>query len=207
LPTGVTLRDVREQLFAAAERILLRDGPGALTSRSVTTEAGVAKGVLHKHFADFDAFLADLVHDRVAGLPGHAPTAGSGTVAGNLADTVTWLFGSVALVMVQLITARDELRRRLHAAGMTGVPILSGATTMIADYLNAERALGRVAAGADTEMVALTLIGAGHLLFAGRDGVPPPPGEVHRMVANALPGSAEVDQVQDQSGDRGTALG
>ena len=50
-----------KQLFAAAERVLVRDGPDALTSRAVTTEAGCAKGVLHRHFADFDAFLAELV--------------------------------------------------------------------------------------------------------------------------------------------------
>nr|MDQ6938034.1 TetR family transcriptional regulator [Actinomycetota bacterium] len=55
MPTGVALRDAREQLFHAAERVLLRAGPNALTSRAVTTEAGVAKGVLHRHFADFDA--------------------------------------------------------------------------------------------------------------------------------------------------------
>ena len=65
MPTGVHLRDVREQLFDAAERLLLEGGPSALTSRAVTTEAGVAKGVLHKHFDDFDGFLAEFVLDRV----------------------------------------------------------------------------------------------------------------------------------------------
>src|SRR3954453_11954197 len=83
VPTGVALRDVREQLFAAAERVLLRDGPHALTSRAVTVEAGVAKGVLHKHFADFDAFLAELVVDRIAQLEisaaGLLGKAGAGT--------------------------------------------------------------------------------------------------------------------------------
>ena len=75
MPTGVAIRDVREQLFDAAERVLLRDGPNALTSRAVTTEAGCAKGVLHKHFADFDAFLAEFVLDRIARLdePGRRP--------------------------------------------------------------------------------------------------------------------------------------
>jgi AcrR family transcriptional regulator len=42
----VALRDARQQLFDAAERILLRSGPNALTSRAVTAEAGCAKGVL-----------------------------------------------------------------------------------------------------------------------------------------------------------------
>ena len=53
-----------EQLFDAAERVLL--GTRALTSRAVTEEAAVAKGVLHRHFADFDAFLFELVVDRIA---------------------------------------------------------------------------------------------------------------------------------------------
>src|SRR6201985_2927506 len=66
VPTGVGIRDPRGQLFDAAERVLLRDGPAALTSRAVTAEAGVAKGVLHRHFADFDAFLTDLALDRAA---------------------------------------------------------------------------------------------------------------------------------------------
>jgi hypothetical protein len=55
VPTGVALPDPREQLFAAAERILRRAGPQALTSRALTTEAGCAKGVLHRHFAGFAA--------------------------------------------------------------------------------------------------------------------------------------------------------
>ncbi|MEY9997042.1 hypothetical protein ABIE67_009074 [Streptomyces sp. V4I8] len=46
MPTGVHLRDARQQLFDAAERVLLRDGPNGLTSRAVTDEAGCAKGVL-----------------------------------------------------------------------------------------------------------------------------------------------------------------
>ena len=54
MPTGVAHPRVREHLFEAAERVLLREGPSALTSRAVTTEAGCAKGVLHRHFADFD---------------------------------------------------------------------------------------------------------------------------------------------------------
>ena len=108
MPTGVALRDVREQLFGAAERVLLRDGPQALTSRAVTTEAGVAKGVLHRHFTDFDAFLAELIEDRIARLGPQATAlreaAGTGTVAGNLTTAVTDLAGSVAMAIIPLIT-------------------------------------------------------------------------------------------------------
>jgi AcrR family transcriptional regulator len=187
----VAIRDVREQLFAAAERVLLRDGPNALTSRAVTTEAGCAKGVLHRHFADFDAFLAELVLDRIARIE-HQTTAlrdaaGTGTVAGNLTDALMDLFGSVAVAIIPLITFRDELRARLRQARKTGgVPLLTEYTLMIASYLAAERDLGRIAADADVDMLAPTLIGAGHLLSADRDGTPPTAEAVHRIVTTVI---------------------
>lgn len=192
MPTGVALRDAREQLFDAAERILLRDGPSALTSRAVTTEAGCAKGVLHRHFADFDAFLAELVLDRVARVDARAAAlraaAGTGTVADHLADALTDLFDSVAVAIVGLVTSRDELRARLRRTLPTGVPLLTQAAVMIAAYLAAERDLGRVAADADIDALAPTLIGAAHLLFADRTGTPPESTAVHRVVATVMAG-------------------
>jgi AcrR family transcriptional regulator len=192
VPTGVALRDVRDQLFDAAERVLLRDGPSALTTRSITTEAGVAHGVLHRHFADFDAFLAELVLDRVERMDSQAATlgeaAGTGTVAGNLADALTTLFASVAVAIIALITFRDELRARLRQTWPAGVPVLTEAVAMIAGYLSAERDLGRIAADADVATLALTLIGAAHLLFADRTGAPPAPGAVRKMVTTVIGG-------------------
>ena len=194
MPTGVAIRDAREQLFGAAERVLLRDGPNALTSRAVTTEAGCAKGVLHRHFADFDAFLAELVLDRIARLGGQAAalreSAGTGTVAGNLTAALTDLFGSVAVAIVALITFRDDLRARLRQARPAGVPLLTEATAMIASYLTAERELGRIAADADVGTLAPTLIGAGHLLFADREGAPPETGAVRKVVTTVIAGVA-----------------
>ncbi|WP_188197839.1 TetR/AcrR family transcriptional regulator [Nonomuraea sp. SYSU D8015] len=192
MPTGVAIRDVRQQLFDAAERVLLRDGPSALTSRAVTDEAGVAKGVLHRHFADFDAFLAEFVLDRVDRMDSQAAAlreaAGTGTVAGNLADALTALFGSVAVAIVALVTFRDELRARLRRTWPAGVPVLTEAVGMIASYLTAERDLGRLAADADVDTLAPTLIGAGHLLFADRQGGPPETEAVRKMVTAVVGG-------------------
>jgi AcrR family transcriptional regulator len=193
VPTGIAIRDVRTQLFDAAERILLRDGAAALTSRAVTTEAGCAKGVLHRHFADFDEFLAELVRDRAACIQARGATlheaAGTGDVAGNLTGFLLDLFGTVALGILQLIIARDELRARLRATTPAGLPILSDAATSLTGYLAAERDLGRLPAGADVDAIALLLIGTAHLVFAGRDGVAPDDDEVRRFVAAAIPGT------------------
>jgi AcrR family transcriptional regulator len=194
VPTGVAIRDAREQLFDAAERVLLRAGPNALTSRAVTTEAGCAKGVLHRHFADFDAFLAELVLDRIARLNGQSAAlraaAGTGTVAGHLTAALMDLFGSVALAIVSLVISRDDLRARLRQTSPAGIPLLTEATAMIASYLTIERDLGRIAADADVDTLAPTLIGAAHLLFAGREGTPPGAEDARKVVATVLAGAA-----------------
>ncbi|MFC3980666.1 TetR/AcrR family transcriptional regulator [Streptosporangium jomthongense] len=191
MPTGVALRDVRQQLFDAAERVLLQDGANGLTSRAVTTEAGVAKGVLHRHFEDFDAFLADLVRDRVTRLEGQAATlrdsAGTGDVAGNLTGALVDLFDPVAVGIVGLVIFRDELRARLRQdRPAPGIPVLTDAATMVAGYLGEEREMGRIAVDADADALALSLVGAGHLLFADRGRTAPGPEEVGRVVNAVL---------------------
>lgn len=190
MPTGVALRDVREQLFDAAERVLLRSGPQALTSRAVTTEAGCAKGVLHRHFADFDGFLVELIRDRAARIARQGAAlvdlAGTGTVTGHVADALTSVFRSVALSIVGLLTFRDDLRSRIRAEQRRGLPVLGEAAAMLTAYLAAERDRGRIAAGADVDMLALTLIGTGHLVFAGRDDAEPDPEELARLVISIV---------------------
>jgi len=186
----VAIRDPRRQLFDAAERVLLRNGPGGLTSRAVTAEAGVAKGVLHRHFADFDAFLAELILDRIAGIGAQATalraTAGSGTVAGNLAAVLPEVFSPAILALIRLVIARDDLRTRLKTVTGSRIPLISESTAMVADYLAAERDLGRIPADADISTLAPTLIGAAHLLFTDADGAPEPPA-VARTIATVLP--------------------
>ncbi|MFI6316988.1 TetR/AcrR family transcriptional regulator [Nonomuraea sp. NPDC050556] len=190
MPTGVALRDAREQLFDAAERVLLREGPSALTSRAVTTEAGCAKGVLHRYFADFDAFLAELVLDRIRKLDQQADAlraaAGTRTVVDNLTDALTELFGSVAVAIVGLVISRDGLRARLREARPTGIPLMTEAGAMIGSYLAVERHLGRIPADADVDTLAPTLIGAAHLLFADRTGDPPTAEAVRKVVTAVI---------------------
>ncbi|MFG2039642.1 TetR family transcriptional regulator [Dactylosporangium sp. NPDC048998] len=192
MPTGIAIRDVREQLFDAADRILLRDGPSGLTSRAVTAEAGCAKGVLHRHFEDFDAFLAQFVLDRVDRMDAQAAAlrgaAGTGTVTDNVSGALAAVFGSVAVAIVALVTFRDELRARLRETWPAGVPVLTEAAVMFAGYLAAERDLGRVAADADVDTLGAMLVGSGHLLYADRTGTPPTPDAVRRVVATVLAG-------------------
>ena len=187
-PRGVTIPDVPEQLFQAAERVLLRDGPSGLTSRAITNEAGFAKGILHNHFTDLDAFLAAFVLDRfqliaedAAKLPSRA---GTGTVVGNLTDAALTVFGSSALAIISLVLSRPTLMLRLQQSAAAGTANLQTIEGTFAAYLDAEKQLGRIAADADTETLALILVGTVHHLFVtGQASGPDLHSRVRRIAA------------------------
>jgi len=106
------------------------------------------------------------------------------------------------MAIVALIIFRDELRARLRRTWPTGVPLATEAAAMIASYLVAERDLGRVAADADIDTLAPTLIGAGHLLFADRRGAPPEAGAVRKMVTTVLAGVVREPQTMNRRGSK-----
>ena len=185
---GVAIPGVREQLFAAADRVLARAGPARLTTRAITAEAGVANGVLHRHFADLDAFLAEFAGSRLTALTEAAAAlpsrAGRGSVADNLTDATLALFGHSALALMNLVAARPGLRPAVeHAAAPVGGGI-GDVEHHFATYLDAEKGLGRIAPGTDTQAFAFTLIGAvHHLVLTSPAGLPDLPERVGRIVA------------------------
>jgi AcrR family transcriptional regulator len=193
---GVPIPEVREQLFAAADRVMARDGPAGLTTRAVTAEAGVANGVLHRHFRDLDEFLASFlaaslgaIADRAAALPG---CAGHGSVTDNLTDAAVAVFGANAQALMSLAATKPELGRSLeHDAGSAGG--LGDIEQHFAAYLDAEKQLGRIGPDADTETLAFTLLGTvHHLVITGRGDAPGLPQQVQRIIA-ALVAGMDVD--------------
>ena len=115
-PTGVALQDARARLFDAADRVVLRDGASALTSRAVTEELGVAKGVLHRHFPDFDTFLAEWVVQKTARLRDLGDelntVAGTASVGANLRDALARAFciAAASFVMFRTVATTGSLR-------------------------------------------------------------------------------------------------
>jgi AcrR family transcriptional regulator len=180
-------------LFDAAERVLAHDGVSGLTSRAVTTEAGVAKGVMHRHFADFDIFIAELILDRAAQLDGAASelrdAAGASTVIDNLTDALNVVFSPLTVSVVALIITRDGLHARLGEAGAGRFPLIAEGSAMVTAYLTAEQALGRVAAAADIPTLSHALIGSVHLLFTDRESGSPDAEAVNRVVASIMLGA------------------
>lgn len=193
MPTGVHLADARALLFDAAEAVLRRDGPSGLTSRAVTTEAGVAKGVVHRHFVDFDAFLAELILDRVSRLAGPAErlngATGAGNLVDNLAEALVVVFSPLTVAEVALVITRDALRERLTNAGAARLPLLGAGTTLVSSYLLAEQEIGRIDATAEPAALAPTLIGALHLLFTEHQPASPGIGAVREVIQTVLKGA------------------
>jgi AcrR family transcriptional regulator len=193
-PRGVTIPELRERLFQAAERVLVRDGPGGLSGRAITKEAGVATGLLYNHFADLDEFLAELILDRgrraAAGLAWLGSRAGEGTVIGNLTEAAL-SFGLKVPIFAGLVRSRPALAGRLHSALGSGAPVLSEIEAAFAAYLEAEKDLGRIAAEADTRTLALAIIGTvHHLLLTDRADGPDLHDLVRQIIATLLTGSA-----------------
>ena len=185
-PRGRAIPGVREQLFQAADRLLVSAGPTALTTRAITSEAGVANGVLHRHFRDLDTFLAELAADRLRAIADTAAAlparAGQGTVIGNLTDATLALFGSSALVLVNLVASRPALGTALEHVTTAGSG-LGDVEKHFTAYLEAEKKLGRIAADADTQTIAFTLLGSvHHLMVTNPAGLPDLPQRVRRIV-------------------------
>ncbi|MBN6038135.1 TetR/AcrR family transcriptional regulator [Amycolatopsis sp. 195334CR] len=163
MPRGVAIPEVRQQLFAVVEQVVVRDGPGKLSGRAITGEAGVATGLLYAHFTDFDGFLAAYAVDRsflisaaAAALP---ERAGTGSVSGNVADALLSTPPTTLLALTRLIVARPQLPDLVRAvlgdrtAGLEAVENAAGA------YLAEEQRLGRLTAGADPGALALAAVG------------------------------------------------
>lgn len=192
MPTGYALHDPRQQLFAAAERVLLRDGASGLTGRSVTAEAGVAKGVLHRHFADFDTFVAHLVNERIRRFQQIADDltsrTGQATVSENVAAALSELLDPVVLALVPQIIAHHRIRSQIDANERPGLPLLSDAAAVVQDYLAREQQHGRVTANADIGTTALSVIATGHLLLAGELGALPSADAILEVTESILVG-------------------
>ena len=190
MPTGTPIRDIREQLLVIADELLLRNGPDALTSRAVTTEAGVAKGILYRHFPDFVTFLATLVLTHIERLDALASnlrrSAGDGSPTDNVTRALVVALSPSAIAAANLVTSRHELLARLRLTTPTGVPILTETTKMIAAYLTAERGLGRIALSTDVDTLAVILVGSAHLLAASSQPAGFDTNELRTVVTSAM---------------------
>ena len=189
-PRGVAIPDIRQQLFDAAERVLLREGPTGLTGRAITKEAGCATGLLYNHFQDLDTFLAALFLDRARTtgdtMASLTSRAGEGLIVDNLMDAIQTLLAGNLLALAGLAMARPSILTHLSEALSEGTLELDAGERVFAAYLRAEQEHGRITAEADVESLALALVGAAHQLLLTRGPHAPDLRERMRKAATAL---------------------
>ena len=146
----------RDKLLDATTRLVREIGYARTPTRAIAHAAGVAEGTLYRHYPD----KAGLFHAAVARqsapvtawvrrLPGRA---GSGTVAGNLTECLTRLATLRADVLpFELAMLTDPDMARPPDPG-------PGPHEFLAQYLTAERQLGRLRADADPVKTAIVLL-------------------------------------------------
>jgi AcrR family transcriptional regulator len=180
----------RAVLFDAADRILSRQGPDGITSRAITDEAGVAKGVLYNHFDDLDDFLASYAVERIAATIARTESlldrVGARDVIDNLTDAATDLFGSGALAVSALMSARPALFARVRDLLHDNGEGLDRLERSFAAYLDAEKTGGRLPGDTDSQMLAFHLVASIHHLFYVTGQQPLQRPEVRRIVASLL---------------------
>src|SRR6266508_2350800 len=139
--------ETRRRLVDAAERVLRAKGLARATTKEIAREAGLAEGTLYLHFAD-KLDLLRAVQEKLL----HPPAkAGTRTVEANLtevAEQALVLHRDLLLVGSGLFADPELLERfRVRMRELGGGP--HKAYGPIVAYLEAERAFGRVDAGAD----------------------------------------------------------
>jgi AcrR family transcriptional regulator len=156
----------REEILAAAARIMQTEGYARATTKAIAREAGYSEAALYKHFTDkAEIFLAVLSEQ----LPGLDPllrhleeSAGERTVRANLEEVAATAIAfyvetfpiGMSLYSSQTLLAAHRDRVREMGAGPR-VPI-----DAVARYLDAERRIGRLGAEADPFAMAALLLGA-----------------------------------------------
>jgi len=177
--------DLRGHLIAAAARLIDRRGSAGLSVRDIAREARVADGVLYNYFADKEDLLAQALLAHVAAVMANAPQllppAGIGTVADNLR-----VFFEEGVAVLSRVTpafagllSQPKVLARFHGivggdAAFSAAPAdeddrdgegdgeSRGFGEMLTRYLRAEQELGRIDGAADTDAVALLVVGAIH---------------------------------------------
>lgn len=171
MPRGVVIPEIRQQLFAAVERVIARDGSGKVSGRAITVEAGVATGLLYTHFSDLDAFLTAYAVDRSFAISATSATlaeeAGLGDVAGNITAALLATPLVTIRTLTRLLAARPELIDQVQDILGPNTAGLGAIRPAVVGYWIEEQRLGRINAQDDPEALALAVVGALHHLVLG----------------------------------------
>jgi AcrR family transcriptional regulator len=180
---------LRRELVEVARRLVERDGPAALTMRSLAAEAGCSVGLPYKVFVDRTELVGEVVGAEFVRLrlafEEIVAMAGTRTVAANLARWAGQLLGSPAVALAHDTAHDDRLRSAIdRAAGDTGM--VHALETTVAAYLEAEQREGRVDPTVDVRAFGFLIAGAIHNLVVSGEIYPRPSERQLRQILRSV---------------------
>ncbi|WP_433184974.1 TetR/AcrR family transcriptional regulator [Actinoallomurus sp. CA-150999] len=152
----------RDRILDAAAGLMRERGVTRTTTKEIAKAAGLSEAALYKHFTDKTELLLYVLRERMPGFARVDARPGAGSVEETIAELTraTVDFYLDALPMLgslmaepQLMAAQRESLRK-YGAGP------EHAVRRFADYLRAERDLGRIAPDTDPDAAAALLVGA-----------------------------------------------
>jgi AcrR family transcriptional regulator len=151
----------RDRILDAAAAVMRERGVANATTKQIALAAECSEALLYKHFPDKTAMLLAVFRERMPAFTTEA-VAGKRTVEENLVAIShgAMQFYLRGFPMMASMVAQPGLLAafRESLAGYEAGP--EKVVTGVADYLRAERELGRISSEADPEAVAALLIGA-----------------------------------------------
>lgn len=175
--TAEGTEQLRAELIRCAQRLVARDGAGALTMRALAAEAECALGLPYKVFASREALIAELIRIEYARLRDEfarlIASAGTGTVGGNLGRYAELLLESPVVSLAPELHHDEALSKAVDDEAVQAGLVTEVANTVVR-YLAAEKRLGRVAADVDEDAFGFLIAGAIHNLLATGPAYPNP---------------------------------
>ena len=198
MPTNLSSvsESTRDRILDAAADVMTRLGLAKATTKEIARAAGCSEALLYTHFREKEEIFLGVLTDRLPSLTGTLSArpgqAGSGSVRDRLIEVVDLgvRFYAGGLAIGSSMLGDPELVRRhrewllAHGVGP------QHANRMLADYLRAEQAAGRVAAEADADAVAAMLLGASYqraffVRLMGEEALTPPAATFAESVVDA----------------------
>jgi AcrR family transcriptional regulator len=156
----------RDDILAAAARIMRTDGYARATTKEIARAAGYSEAALYKHFQDKAEIFLRVLEEQLPGLAELLMRlegrAGTGDLRANLEEVVVTaveFYTDSFPIAVSLYSSRELLaahRERVRELGAGP----RAPEEMLARHLAEERRLGRLAPSADPRAMARLLLGA-----------------------------------------------
>lgn len=184
----------RDDILAAASRIMREQGYARATTKEIARAAGYSEAALYKHFADKTDIFLGVLSEQLPGLAAVLAElgdgAGKGTVRANLVKVARAAleFYAASFPISASVFSTTELRTKHRDAVRERDAGPRTALHRLSRYLRAEQRLGRLPRSADTDAMAALLVGAcfQQAFLIAFEGETPPPEQLDALAKSLV---------------------